>query len=106
MTTPEGKVKAAITKWLKSIGAYYYMPQSNGRGRVGAPDYIVCNKGEFWGIEAKAPGKLKNTTPNQRRELNWIDEAGGVSLVVEDVAQLRYLLGHTTCRCCGAPIKS
>lgn len=28
--TPEGKVKEACKKYLKSIGAWYFMPVSNG----------------------------------------------------------------------------
>ena len=87
--TPEGRVKDAVKKYLKSIGAYYYMPVSNGMGRVGAPDFMVCWRGKFYGVETKAPGKLTNTTPNQERELSGIAAAGGVAVVIDDVEQLR-----------------
>lgn len=94
-TTPEGRVKAAIVRWLKSNGAYYYMPSQNGRGRVGIPD-IVCAlphlNGRFVGIEAKAPGKRHNTTPNQDREIRSINQAGGIALVVDDISQLEKLI--------------
>lgn len=86
--TPEGKVKEAVKKYLKSIGAYYYMPVSNGMGRVGAPDFFVCHRGRMFGVETKAPGKIKNTTPNQDRELAAIRDAGGVAIVIDDVGQL------------------
>lgn len=89
--TPEGKVKKKVKDWLVAHGAYYYMPMSNGMGRVGAPDFIVALKGRFVGIETKAPGKRGNTSPNQKRELAAIQEAGGVALVIDDVSQLSIL---------------
>ena len=86
--TPEGKVKLAVKKRLDAMGAYYYMPVSNGMGRVGAPDFMVCLNGRFIGVETKAPGKRGNTTPNQDRELQAIRTAGGISVVIDDVSQL------------------
>ena len=86
--SPEGKVKAAVKKFLKAKGAWFYMPVQNGMGRVGIPDFICCWEGKFYAIETKAPGKSGNTTPNQDRELQGIKLAGGVALVVDDVSQL------------------
>ena len=40
--------------------------------------------GVFMGIETKAPGKAKNTTPNQKRHLENIHAAGGVAIVAAD----------------------
>lgn len=94
--TPEGRVKAAVRKWLDKKGAYYYMPMSNGMGRVGAPDFLVCLpslNGRLVGIETKAPGKRNNTTPNQDREIAAINKAGGVAIVIDDVSQLEKLEG-------------
>ena len=93
--TPEGRVKEAVKKYLKSIGAYYYMPQSNGMGRVGAPDFIVCYRGRFYAIETKAPGKRGNTSPNQDREIAAINAAEGVALVIDDVSQLEGVFDAT-----------
>lgn len=88
MATPEGKVKAAVKKFLKGKGAWYYCPMSNGMGRVGAPDFIVCWEGRFYAIETKAPGKRNNTTPNQDKEIVGIRLAGGLAVVIDDVSQL------------------
>jgi hypothetical protein len=87
--TPEGKVKKAIKAYFKEIGAWYYMPMSNGMGRVGCPDFIVCYRGLFLAFETKAPGKLNNVTPNQRREIDAIVLAAGVAVVVDDVQQVK-----------------
>lgn len=94
--TPEGKVKQAVKRLLTKRGAYYYMPMSNGMGRVGAPDFMIClpdnHGGRFVGVETKAPGKRNNTTPNQNRELEWIKRSGGVAVVIDDASQLDTLL--------------
>jgi hypothetical protein len=88
-STPEGKVKKHVKDYLKSIGAWYYMPVSNGMGRVGCPDILVCYKGVFMAFETKAPGKLKNVTPNQEREIAEINAAGGLAIVVDSVDQVK-----------------
>lgn len=86
--TPEGKVKNAVKRELKSRGIWFYMPMQNGLGVVGIPDFVCCWHGLFLGIETKAPGKRGNTTPNQERVLKEIEDHGGVSIVVDDVKQL------------------
>jgi len=90
--TPEGKVKKKVKEYLQSIGAWYYMPVSNGMGRVGCPDILVCYKGLFMAFETKAPGKIKNVTPNQQREIDGIQGANGLAHVVDDVEQVKSLL--------------
>jgi hypothetical protein len=87
--TPEGKVKKKCKEYLKEIGAWYYMPVSNGMGRVGCPDILVCHKGLFMAFETKAPGKIKNVTANQEREIHDIQCAYGLALVVDDVEQVK-----------------
>ena len=52
--TPEGKVKDAVKKILKSLNIYYFMPATGGYGRSGVPDIVCCVKGLFVAIECKA----------------------------------------------------
>lgn len=80
--TPEGKVKANVTKILKDYGVYYFFPATHGFGRSGVPDIICCYKGRFIGIECKA-GK-GTTTALQERELRNIDTAGGIAVVINE----------------------
>lgn len=87
-STPEGKVKDACKKYLKGIGAWFFMPVSNGMGQVGIPDIICCYKGMFIAVETKAPGKRANTTPNQDRVIEAIRNADGWAVVVDNVDQL------------------
>lgn len=90
--TPEAKVKAKCVKHLKEMGAYYFYPSTHGYGRSGIPDIVVCYDGLFIGIECKANGN--KTTPLQERELNAIDDANGMALVIDEttVSELRFLL--------------
>lgn len=95
--TPEGKVKKAVKLVLESVGAYYVMPVTGGYGNQGAPDFLVCHKGLFYGIETKA-GKGK-TTALQDLHLENIKKAGGVSLIVRetDIEALKTLLTTGEC---------
>ena len=86
--TPEAKVKKKVKEYLQSVGAWYYMPVSNGMGRVGCPDILVCYRGLFMAFETKAPGKIKNVTANQEREIVDIQRAYGLAHVVDDVSQV------------------
>lgn len=96
MTTPEGAVKQAIRKILDITKAYYAMPMGSGYGNSGVPDFLVCHRGRFIGIEAKA-GKGK-TTALQDRNLAEIVMAGGVALVVNEsnLDELREMLDEGT----------
>lgn len=93
-TTPEGKVKKAVRQVLDRLGAYYVMPVTGGYGRQGAPDFLVCYRGVFIGIETKA-GKGK-TTALQELNLQNIRDAEGLALVVyeEDVESLESNLNN------------
>jgi hypothetical protein len=90
-TTPEGRVKQGVKKVLDSLGAYYSMPVTGGYGTQGAPDFLVCYRGRFVGIETKA-GKGKVTALQELAHIK-IAAAGGLVLVVreDDVQHL-----HTT----------
>ena len=80
--TPEKKVKEKIKQILKARGAVYCMPATGGFGKSGVSDFIVCYKGYFIAIEAKA-GK-GTTTALQDKWLNEVSEAGGISLVINE----------------------
>lgn len=80
--TPEARVKKAVVKQLKTMGAYYFFPATGGYGRSGVPDIVGCFEGIFFGIECKAG---KNTpTPLQTQNLESIQASGGLALVVNE----------------------
>ena len=90
--TPEAKVKARIRKILDTTGAYYAMPIGTGYGNSGVPDFLICSKGRFIGVEAKA-GKGK-TTALQELHLEKIRASGGIALVINEnnIDELKELL--------------
>ena len=85
MKTPEGKVKAEVKKYLKEIGAYYFMPVQTGYGRRGV-DFYICYKGQFLALETKA-GKAE-PSPSQRKVLEDVEHCGGLSLCINNVEGL------------------
>jgi pantoate kinase len=80
--TPEVKVKKQIRKLLDAAGAYYAMPIGTGYGNSGVPDFLICHKGRFIAVEAKA-GKNKPTAL-QESHLQRISEAEGTALVINE----------------------
>ena len=80
--TPEAKVKKKVKEILKELGVYYTMPVTGGYGNSGVPDFIVCFKGKFYGIECKAGGN--QPTALQWKHLADIEAAGGVALVIDE----------------------
>jgi len=80
--TPEAKVKASVVKLLKKHNIYYFFPATHGFGRSGVPDIICCMNGLFVAIECKA-GK-GTTTALQDRELKRINEARGITFVINE----------------------
>ncbi len=92
--TPEGRVKAAVKRWLNEHEVWYYMPVQNGMGVTGIPDFVCCWRGRFIAIETKAPGKRANLSANQERQIHLIHKAGGAAVVIDDVTQLEGVLEH------------
>ena len=83
MATPESKVKDKIKAMCKARGAYYAMPVMGGMASNGTPDFLICYKGIFIAIEAKAgKGKL---TALQLVRLKEIVAAGGVAVVINEL---------------------
>lgn len=80
--TPEGKVKAKVRAVLKELGAYYVMPVTGGYGASGAPDFLVCWRGRFFGVECKANGN--RPTALQERALGAIRDTQGFATVVTE----------------------
>jgi hypothetical protein len=82
MATPEAKVKAKVKKVLNDMNAYYVMPVTSGFGNSGAPDFLVCYRGRFIGVECKAgTGKV---TALQQDNLDRIVKNGGTALVINE----------------------
>jgi hypothetical protein len=80
--TPESKVKAKVKKILLDLGAYWSMPVTGGYGNSGVPDFLVCHKGRFYGIECKANGG--KPTALQEKHLADIRGAGGIGLIIHE----------------------
>lgn len=41
------RVKEAVRKQLRSVGAYHFFPATGGYGKSGVPDIVGCFRGKF-----------------------------------------------------------
>jgi hypothetical protein len=96
MAKPEALVKKRINYLLaKYEGLYKFMPVQSGIGAKSL-DYLICYRGRFIGIEAKAGNNLP--TPLQLDTIDRILDAGGITLVVNEfnLNKLEALLDELT----------
>ena len=78
----EADVKKEIKKILVLADAWYFMPVQTGYGVMGIPDFIVCHRGMFIGIEAKF-GKNKESAWQVKQGAR-IMHAGGMYVVINE----------------------
>lgn len=81
-TTPEGKVKRAVSALLKEHAdtTYYFMPVPGGYGES-TLDYIGSNMGRFFAIETKAPGK--KPTDRQKMIAGMMERSGAKVFIID-----------------------
>jgi hypothetical protein len=92
MATPEGRIKAMVSKALKELPkTYKFMPVQNGLG-ASTLDYLLCVGGYFFAIETKKPGG--KMTPRQEIVAKEIREAGGEVYVVDSKETLDLAIAH------------
>jgi hypothetical protein len=90
VSTPEGRAKNAIKRYLKTIkDCWFFSPIGGPYSAHGVPDIVGLISGRFFAIEVKAPGKERNTTANQQRTIDEINTALGVAFVASSVDDVR-----------------
>lgn len=80
----EKLVKEAVKKYLREIGAYYFMPVQMGYGAT-TLDFLVCYQGMFFGIETKREG-VNSATLQQACVMRDIARSGGGVVLENDPA--------------------
>ena len=84
----EKSLDKQVAKLLKERGAWWLKTQPPNR--AGVPDFLVCYRGRFIGIEDKQEGG--NASPIQKHEHRKIRNAEGIAAVVTSVEQVKHLL--------------
>jgi hypothetical protein len=80
--TPEGKVKAAVKKFLKQWDVWTDWPVPSGYGKSTLDCMVICNGQVMW-IETKAPGE--ELTPRQERLWNELVRHGCMMVKVDTI---------------------
>lgn len=79
----EGDVKKHIKEILDATKVMFWdMPGATQFGRVGRHDFIMCQRGLFWTIEAKHDDNVPND--NQINFANAVTAAGGRCFMVNE----------------------
>lgn len=97
-TPSEKSIVEAITKFLRSHGAWVYKTHGSQYGRAGVPDLIVCYEGRFYALEVKKPegGRVSRL---QEIEIERIRKARGIATVVRSVEDARAVVMPPACDC-------
>lgn len=90
MNTPEGRLTARISRYLKKVpGLYYAKLSGQAKQRAGLPDYIICYEGKYIALEVKAPENKRGLTDRQRNELIKVKRAGGEAYVARSLTAVK-----------------
>lgn len=77
----EAGLTTNLRLYIKGRGGYVNK-NHGGPNSVGRPDLEGCYRGFYFGFEVKLPGKERNLTKLQAKNLEEIRKAGGVASVV------------------------
>ncbi len=85
----EARVQSEIIKYIKSHGGWVI--KTIRVNENGCPDLLACIAGQFYGIEVKAEkfskDPYKQASPYQKKQLESIENAGGVSICAATLEQ-------------------
>lgn len=90
MTTPEGRIKSDIRRFLTDSGAFWSNVQGGPGSKPGDPDIVVCYKGHYIGLEAKSENGVQSKIQKVRE--SEIIKAGGIYEVVRSVEDVEKVL--------------
>lgn len=86
-------VRACERLFHRTAGLWFIKTLGSAYARLGTPDFIVCYRGRFYGIEVKRPGMPHPLSAVQRRQLELIEASGGITAVVTSALEVAALLG-------------
>lgn len=87
----EAEIVRSIQRFLKTVPRCFFWKEHGGMyGTAGIPDIIACIDGRFFGFEVKT--ETGKPTSLQEATLRKINDAGGTSLVVRSVADVKAAL--------------
>ena len=81
--TPEGRLKKDIKALLTQCGAFWSLIPGGAYAKIGDPDMVVCYKGRYIAIEAKAGDGVQSKWQKTRQA--EIEAAGGLYILPRSV---------------------
>lgn len=89
--TEESLLKTRMRRYLTDHGIYWVSIQGGPGAKPGDPDIVICLKGQFVGIEAKATNGRQS--PIQAKREKEIEESGGKYYLVRSMDELEEIIG-------------
>lgn len=87
--TPEGRLKSVLKEMLNERGAFWSVIPEGAYAKTGDPDMIICYRGRFIGVEAKARSSQRHW---QKLRQSQIQEAGGIYIKPRSVKEVLDIL--------------
>lgn len=82
----ESKMKKDIKDYMDSRGVFWSSVQGGAGSKPGDPDFVVCYRGMYIGIEVKTPvGKMDGWQISRKAQ---IEAAGGIFLLARSIADV------------------
>lgn len=91
MSQGESKLSRAIMDAIRARGGFAFKIHGSATMMVGLPDVCACYRGFFMALETKMP-EGGDAEPAQRRRIQQIRAAGGISYVVRSVRDARRVM--------------
>jgi hypothetical protein len=94
------KVDTRFKRLLAKKWPFWYVKTAGSAfQRVGLPDYLLCVRGVFLGLELKHPDAVAEDrwdllSPRQKYEAGKITEAGGRIEVIQTVEEAEWIVGQ------------
>lgn len=97
-TLTDVPTEKAITKGIRdlltSLRLVFYKQHGSAYSLPGTPDFLLAYRGHFVGIEVKRPHSGSRLRPEQKRELDRINDSGGFAIVARDKQDVLRLFRH------------
>lgn len=93
---PESRLVKKIRSWIESEGGVVFKIHGgdNPFQEAGIPDLLCCWYGRFVGIEVKAPGRRGGFSKLQVRNLERIEDAGGIGIGTSSLTYVKMRLSE------------
>lgn len=90
-TESEASLQRKCQNIIRQYGGYVFKNNGNMFTEAGRPDLVGCIKGQFFAIELKREGHMKELSDAQKIVGKKIKAAGGIWIATDDILMVEAL---------------